>query len=154
VLSALESGRPAGITDLGTALREMVARSPRRGLVILISDLYDDTEALARGLALLRQAGHEVLVFHLLDRDEREFPFHGPLEFVDLETGERMAVQGAEARQAYLREMGRFLTACSDACAAAGAGYLRLDTATSLAAPLAAFLAARSGRQRAGIPWR
>jgi uncharacterized protein (DUF58 family) len=154
IVSLLESVRPQGNTDLGGELQTLRGRRGRPGLVVVISDLYDTRHELRDGLALLRQAGHEVLVFHLLDSQELEFPFQGPLEFVDLETGESRAVEASQARDGYLRQLARFLEATSDLCAGVGAGYFRLDTAASLGAPLAAFLAARSGWRRAAIPWR
>lgn len=154
IVSLLENARPDGGADLGRELETLVARHGRPGLVVLISDLYDSAGSLRDGLAMLRQAGHEVLAFHLLDSEELEFPFRGPLEFVDLETGESRAVEASQSRDAYLHQMERFLEATSDLCASVGATYLRLDTAASLAAPLAAFLAARSGWRRPAIPWR
>ena len=90
----------------------------------------------------------------MLDSQELEFPFRGPLEFVDLETGESLAVDASQARDGYRRRLAGFLEAASDLCSDVGASYLQLDTAASLAAPLAAFLAARSGWRRPAIPWR
>lgn len=154
IVSLLEGVRPQGNANLGRELEALVRRQRRAGLVVVISDLYDTPEALGNGLALLRQAGHEVLVFHLLDSQEVEFPFHGPLEFVDMETGESRAVDASQAREDYRYQLKRFLESTEDLCAARGASYLRLDTAASLVVPLTVFLAARAAGQRVAIPWR
>jgi uncharacterized protein (DUF58 family) len=153
-IALLESITPAGSADPGGELRTLMGRQGRPGLVVVISDLYETSDTLRSGLALLRQAGHELLVFHLLDSQELDFPFRGPVEFVDLETGESRAVDASQARDGYRRRLARFLEDASDLCSGVGAGYLQLDTAASLAAPLAAFLAARSGWRRPAIPWR
>lgn len=154
IIALLESITPTGNANLGGALETLMGRQGRPGLVVVISDLYDNLDALRSGLALLRQAGHELLVFHLLDSQEQEFPFRGLLEFVDLETGESRSVDASQARDGYRRRLARFLEAASELCSSVGASYLQLDTAASLAAPLAAFLAARSGWRRPAIPWR
>ncbi len=154
ILSLLESITPEGDANLGGELETLMRRQGRPGLVVVISDLYDTLDELRSGLALLRQAGQELLVFHLLDSQELEFPFHGPLEFVDLETGESRAVDASQAREGYRRRLAGFLKAASDLCSGVGADYLQLNTASCLAGPLAAFLAARSGWRRPAIPWR
>ena len=154
ITSNLAAAQPGGGAHLGKAVEAVVRRARRRGLVVLISDLYMEPEALNQGLALLRRAGHEVLVFHLVHRDEIEFPFRGTVEFVDLETGESVAVDATAAREAYLHRMNQFLESSAEACASCGAAYLRLDTTAPLAGPLAAFLSARAGRSGAGVAWR
>ncbi len=154
ITARLAEGQPQGSTHLGQALEAVVRRARQRGLVVLISDLYEEPEALSQGLALLRRAGHEVLVFHLLHQDEVAFPFRGPVEFVDLESGASVAVDAGAAREAYRWKMNRFLDQMAELCASCGAAYLQLDTSASLAGPLTAFLSARAGRAGAGVPWR
>ena len=63
----------------------------RRGLLILVSDLYDDEEAVEAELRRAVRMGHEVAVFHVLTRDELEFPFGAEVELEDLESGRRVA---------------------------------------------------------------
>jgi uncharacterized protein (DUF58 family) len=153
MVALLESARPSGTADVPSLLRSVVARRMRPGLVVVISDLYDWGEEWRNALALLRQAGHEALVFHLLDGQEREFPFRGPQEFVDLEAGGSLALDASAAREDYLRRLERFLQKVSRTCAVVSASYVELDPALPLAGPLAAFLAARSGGRRVAIPW-
>ncbi len=68
-------------------LRQVAETYPRRGMMVLISDLLADRDGMFRGLRLLRQRGHDVLVFHVMDDDELDFPFTGPTRFEGLESG-------------------------------------------------------------------
>ena len=60
----------------------------RRGMMILVSDLLTDVDRLLKGLRLLRQLGHDVLVLHIMDDDELDFPFDGPTRFEGLESAD------------------------------------------------------------------
>ena len=71
-------------------LREVAETYPRRGMMVLISDLLTERRGLFRGLKLLRSRGHDVLVFHVLDDDELDFPFTGPTRFDGLELPEML----------------------------------------------------------------
>ena len=77
VIQALELSSPRNKTDLYQILRNVAESSPRRGLMVLVSDLLVDREGLFRGLRLLRSRGHDVMVFHVLDDDELDFPSTG-----------------------------------------------------------------------------
>ena len=86
VVETLHVSRPEHKTDLFPILRSIAEGVPRRGMMVLVSDLLADPEGTLRGLKLLRQRGHEVLVFHVMDDDELEFPFTGSIRFEGLET--------------------------------------------------------------------
>ena len=102
-LSRLSPGRP---TNVAKPLRQLAEALTKRGMVVLISDLLDDPEAVVRGLKLFHHRGSDVLVFHVLDPDEIDFPFDRATRFEDLETGEEvMAVPGA-VRAHYLKQIG------------------------------------------------
>ena len=75
ILKELEERSPKGETGVGSVLQDLAGSLRRRGLVILISDLLDEDEEVIKGLRQIRSRGSEVLVFHLLDLDELEFPF-------------------------------------------------------------------------------
>ena len=85
IIQALEVSAPRNKTDMFQILREVAETYPRRGMMVLISDLLTEREGLFRGLKLLRSRGHDVLVFHVLDDDELDFPFTGPTRFDGLE---------------------------------------------------------------------
>ena len=90
IIQALEVSQPRNKTDLLPILREAAETYPRRGMMVLISDLLADRPGLFRGLKLLRSRGHDVLVFHVLDDDELDFPFNGPTRFEGLELPEML----------------------------------------------------------------
>ena len=76
-----------------------------RGIIVVLSDLFDDEEGFERGLQQLRFGGHEVIVFHVLDPDELEFPFKGRVEFIGLEGAATLETSPADIRKSYLKEM-------------------------------------------------
>ncbi len=85
ILTELDRAKPEGETDISAILHILAERLKRRGLIILISDLLDEPEAILSGLRHFRHSQHEVLVFHILDPNEIEFDFKGDIEFEDLE---------------------------------------------------------------------
>ena len=76
---------PTAQTNIGSVLHDWPARSRRKGIIILISDLFDDEERILDGIQHLRFGGNEVIVFHVMDPFELEFPFTGMVEFDGLE---------------------------------------------------------------------
>ena len=78
IIQALSVSEPRDKTDMFSIFRAVAETYPRRGMMILISDLLADRAGLVRGLKLLRQRGHDVMVFHVMDDDELDFPFTGP----------------------------------------------------------------------------
>ena len=95
--------RPARKTELGGLLRSLTDRIRRRGLLVIVSDLFTDLDAVYDGLNRLRFLGHEVLVLQVLDRDELELPFDGPTVFHDIEGDEELFAEPGAFRQAYRR---------------------------------------------------
>ena len=92
MMSQLEAIKPGRETSLGATLHRLADRFKRRCLIILISDLYDDPEAVEPALHHFHYKRHEVIVFHVLDHAEITFPFRDTASFVDMETGERLQV--------------------------------------------------------------
>src|SRR5207249_11823621 len=106
VLIALDRLEVGSRTNVAKPLHQIADAMTKRGMVVLISDLLDDPEAVIRGLKHFQFRGIDVIVFHVLDPDEIEFPFERATRFEDLETSEEiMAVPGA-VRDHYLKEMG------------------------------------------------
>src|SRR5439155_4219273 len=102
-LDRLKTGR---MTNVSKPLHQLASTLTKRGIVVLISDLLDDPADIIRGLKHFQFRGIDVIVFHVLDHDEIEFPFDRATRFEDLETSEEiMAVPGA-VRGHYLREIG------------------------------------------------
>jgi len=144
VLRALAEFRAEGRTQIGPVLHRMAERISRRGIVIVISDLFDDERAFFGGLQHLRFAGHEVIVFHVLDADELAFPFSGPMAFEDLETGETVAARAEDVRDGYLRKMAEFTRSMREGCAWNDSHYVLADTGRSLRETLGGYLEFRS----------
>jgi hypothetical protein len=90
-------------------LESLAGRLKRRGLIILISDFFDDANALMRAVGILRRKGHELLVFQLWDRDELEFPFSRWSRFENLEQDEdHLMLDPVVVRQSYLKVLAEF----------------------------------------------
>src|SRR5688572_25808353 len=81
IIESLEVNKPRDKTELHGIMRAVAESYPRRGMMVLVSDLLSDPVATLKGLKLLRQRGHDVMVFHILDDDEIDFPFNGPTRF-------------------------------------------------------------------------
>lgn len=96
---------PAGGTDVPTSLQTIVRQLKRRGMVVVISDLIDDPERTLKALRLLGSTRHDVIVFHVQDASELEFPFEGATLFKDLETGEELEIDPGAVRSNYLEKM-------------------------------------------------
>ncbi|MCB9603747.1 MAG: DUF58 domain-containing protein [Sandaracinus sp.] len=143
----LRLARPASAdahTDLAEALRNGVERAGRRGVVAVASDFLDRRVEAFAPLAQLVARGHEVVVFHVLHRDELELPLHGAARFLGLEGEAPVEADLDTVREDYLREVRAFVDATRDACAAAGARYLLTPTDT----PVERSLAELVGRRR------
>lgn len=133
----------ASTTDIALPLHEMAERIKRRGLIILISDLFDDPERIVSGIKHFRHRNHEVIVFQILDPREKDFAFSGEAIFEDMETGERITTLPWQIKKDYVRkfrEMVRYITA---ECRQARVDYYLIDTSTPFDKALYAFLAKR-----------
>lgn len=145
VIRALEHSAPAQKTDLSTILENVAESYPRRGMIVLISDLLAPREGLVRGLRLLRQRGHDVLVFHVMDDDELDFPFTGPTRFEGLELPDALNCNPRALREGYLQALGVFLDEVRRDCAQHTVDYALVRTSQPLDAVLARYLSNRLG---------
>ncbi len=143
VLAALSKMQTSGATAGAQSLKRSIDMLGRRGLLILVSDLYDDEEAVEAELRRAVRMGHEVAVFHVLTRDELEFPFGSEVELEDLESGRRV-LSGAAAAVQYRRAFAEFLERWHVRCARERIDYTRLITDKPLDAALRNYLL-RSG---------
>ncbi len=148
VIAALDQARPTRPTGIGRALKEVGESLRRRGLVLLFSDLLEDAHAIAQGLKQIRNRGHEMIVFHVLDHDERTFPFERFTRFVDMEGPADVVADPEALRRAYLEEVSQFERTVRRSCNANRVDYVPLDTSESLGTALAAYLAKRAARRR------
>ncbi|MFM8704461.1 MAG: DUF58 domain-containing protein [Planctomycetia bacterium] len=107
VLEAPRSGRPTAFLPV---LRTLAETLPKRGLVIVISDLLGDRDGVFQGLQLLRKRGHDLVLLHVLDDDELDFPFEGPTRFEGLELPDAIACNPRSLRAGYQEAVEAFLT--------------------------------------------
>jgi uncharacterized protein (DUF58 family) len=145
IVQALASDSPKDKTDLYSIFRQVAETYPRRGMMIVISDLLGDRDGLVKGLKLLRQRGHDVMVFHVMDDDELDFPFSGPTRFDGLELPDHLNCNPRALRKGYLEALDRFLDHVRRSCAQNTIDYALIRTSQPLDAVLAAYLSNRLG---------
>src|SRR3972149_5587454 len=144
ILHPLENRGPAGETNVGRILEEIAGQVRRRGLIILVSDLLDEPEAILKGLRLFRFKGNDVIVFHLLDPAELELPFDGNILFEDLEEANLRIVADPKAiRKTYREVVGEFVTEIRKQCHDSAIDYQLISTSTPLDQALASYLSWR-----------
>ena len=148
IVRALEPKQPQAKTRLYDVLAKVAETYPRRGMMILISDLLVDPDDAHRGLRLLRQLGHDVLVLHVLDDDELDFPFARPARFEGLETADHVTCNPRALREGYLKSLDEFLAALRHGCARDNVDYALIRTSMPLDAALTAFLKHRQRERR------
>ena len=148
IVRALATSDPSEKTDFYPILRQVAQETPRRGMMILFSDLLAETEGLLRGLKLLRKRGHDVMVFQILDDDEIDFPFHGPTRFEGLEMPFALSCNPRALRDGYLGALEDFLLRVRRGCTSNACDYDLVRTSQPLSAVLAAYLHRRTGLQR------
>lgn len=132
------------LTALGKSLEQASALARHRGIVVIFSDLVDDTAAIERGLVQLRHRGHEVVLFHLLDPCERHLTQKGRLRVTDLEGGTQLMTDAEGIRTAYLKRVDRWCTELADLCVRQGVDRIELTTDKPPAAVLFDYLVRRS----------
>ncbi len=131
-------------TAIGETLHSLADRYKRRCLIVLISDLYDDPEAVMRALHHFRHRHHELMLFHIFDKAELDFPFKETVQLEDLETGERLQVDPAYVRDEYRKQIEEFIEFFRKGCADVGAEYVTTDTSVPYDFMLSRHLAKRN----------
>jgi uncharacterized protein (DUF58 family) len=143
ILTTLAAFTATGSTNLPASLHALAGQIRRKGIVILISDCFDDEDKLIQAIQHLRFDGHEVILFHVLDPREIDFPFTGHIEFDGLETLPKLVTRPREIRSSYLREFNAFTARLRDGCLANNTHYILVNTAQPLAETLGGYLAFR-----------
>lgn len=143
LMARLAAFEPKAQTNIGAVLHDMARQTRRKGLVIIISDFFDDEQAVLDGIQHLRFGGNEVIVFHVMDPYELEFPFMGLVEFEGLEQIPKILTRPGEIRKSYLREVEAFRTRLRNGCERNNCHYVLVNTSHSLDEVLSAYLAFR-----------
>ena len=115
LLEVMVNTQPGAETGLANVLELLPTRVKRRGLLLIISDLFDDAAALLKAVGVLRRQGHEMIVFQIWDRDELDFPFSRWSKFENLENGEDFIMLDPPAiRNGYLKVLAEYREALRD----------------------------------------
>lgn len=143
IMDVLAAFNPVGQTNIGHVLHDMAGNIKRKGIVIIISDLFDDEQKILEGIQHLRFDGHEVIVFHTMDRCELDFPFEGLVEFNGLEKEGIILTRPNEVRRSYLNEIQKFKQLIKDGCERNNCHYVPVNTSQPLSEMLSGYLAFR-----------
>lgn len=146
VLAHLSNLTPEGETDLPGCLARIAAMLRHTSLVMLFSDLLGDPAETLAAFARLRHGGHDVIVFHVLDQAEVEFPFTGPVEFEDPESGELFQIDAGGFRDEYLSAMDAFRETFRAGCGKLQIDYVPLSTEMPFDKALTEYLISRQSR--------
>ena len=144
ICNVLDTVVPQGETELGPVISSLSDQIPRRGLVILISDLLTDLDPVYEAIGKIQYGGHEMVVLHLLDRDEVELPFKGSVLFRDIEGTEELFAEPRAFRKAYKQAMHDFMDEVRGRCRISSTDYITLFTEQDLGKRVSHFLRERN----------
>ncbi len=143
IFKHLEMLKPGKQTAMATTFHDLAQKIAKRGLIIVISDLYDEPGAIMRALQHFVYKKHQIIVFHVLSPAEMEFPFEKIHSFVDAETGERMQVDPRFVKDTYKQEMSAFVERYRKECSDRNIEYVLASTDTPYDRMLMRYLAKR-----------
>jgi uncharacterized protein (DUF58 family) len=135
-------------SDIGIVLNDLAERFKKRGVVAIFSDFFDEPARILAGLKHFRHRRHEVIVFHILDPAEIEFPFRSTTLFKGLEGLPEILTEPHALRRAYQDELRAYLSELQKGCRLADIDYVPLRTDQNLDVPLSSYLASRAARVR------
>ena len=147
ILTHLDKTGSGKDTDVGIVLHEMAERIKKRGLIILISDLFDETENIINGLKHFRHNKQEIIVFHVMDRKELNFDFSNRTKFKDMETDEQITTEPWKIRKIYQKAIQSYQDELRLRCREQKIDYVPLFTDQNLDLALNEYL---KKRQRLG----
>ena len=149
LLQELHETEAGAETALAPILHDIAEQAHRRGLMVLISDLFDDPEEILRALYHFRYRKHEVMVLHVMAEEELTFPYDQSSEFRDLEIdGHRVQIDPRAIRAEYLDQVRRHLGRIELSCGQMNIDYVPLSTRTDFDVALSHYLAQRKSRTR------
>ena len=146
ILSILANLKPSGETDLAACIHQLASLVRGKSLIMIFSDLLTDTEPVLQSLHHLRHRGHEIILFHILDEAEVQFPFEGLIEFSDVETPDRLTLDAKGMRADYVQAIHDFRETYRRECARANVDYVPMDTSVGFDKALMEYLVQRQRR--------
>ena len=146
LLQAMDAKPTSVKTKTGKTFHDLAERLTKRGVVIILSDLFDNVETMLAGLKHFRHRRHDVAIFHVLDPAEMDFSFNGPLLFKGLEQYPEVMADPRALRRAYLDEFEHFQQAVKAGCRSQAVDYQQMRTDRPFDVALASYMAARMAR--------
>ena len=146
ILALLAKSKPSGPTEIASNLRRVAAMVRRRSLFMLFSDLLADADSIIQSLHQLSHAGHDMILFHVLDEAEVSFPFKGLVDLKDPETGETVVVDASGMRADYQETVSELRNRYRRECRSIGFDYVPLDTSMAFDKALMEYLSQRKAR--------
>lgn len=146
LLHVMQESTPERKTDTGPIFHDLAERFKKRGIVVILSDLFDDVDAMMAGLKHFRHRRHDVILIHVLDPAELEFRFQRITRFQGLEQLPHVVVEPRALRNAYLREFDRYVRRLKKGCRMHRIDYVQMRTDRSLELALSSYLSSRMTR--------
>lgn len=146
ILALLAKAQPTGPTEIARNLQQFAAMVKHKSLIMLFSDLLTDPQPVIDAVRMLRFAGHDVIIFHVLDEAEVNFPFTGMCDFEDPESDRKLTLDAAGVRQDYLDAIKQLRDTYRMNCRAVGADFVELDTSMRFDTALVEYLSQRQAR--------
>ena len=144
MLETIHNTEPGEETSLASVLHEVAERIPRRGLVCIISDMFDDPEKVNEALYHFAFRGHEVMLFHVMAEEELTFPFNKFNTFKDLEVdGVKLQIDPKSIKAQYLYKVREFVKTIEKGCGQIQADYIPMTTKERFDRALSIYLARR-----------
>ena len=143
IMQKLSDFKATNETKLGKAMHDLAGQIRPRSIVVIISDLFDDEAAFQKNVERIRFQKGEVIVFHVLDPDEMEFPFTGTVKFIGLEKAGILQTSPASIRKSYLKTFDEFRMRMRRICDRTGSHYVLANTAVPIGETLSEYLAFR-----------
>jgi uncharacterized protein (DUF58 family) len=148
IVGVMNRGPERQKTRLGPIFHDLAERLGRRALVLVLSDLFDDVPEVLAGLRHLRYKRHEVVVFHVLDPAELDFPFQEATLFRGLEQSSELLTDPRSLRRGYLEQFATYVAELQRGCRSQNSEYLQLRTDADPGVALASYLAQRLARKK------
>jgi uncharacterized protein (DUF58 family) len=146
ILAHLANLKPTGETDIAKSVIQISSLMRHKSLVMIFSDLLAEPGPVFQSLRRLRHRGHDVILFHILDEAEVNFPYEGMIEFEDPESKEKIVVDASSYREDYASEIEGFRALYKQECFQTGIDYVPLDTSMQFDKALLEYLVSRQNR--------
>jgi uncharacterized protein (DUF58 family) len=144
ILSEIDRIQPSEQTEFRKPLRFLAEYLTRRGVIVLITDLFDEPDNIIAGLKALKAKGNDIIVFHIMDPYELSFPFEEAAQFEDMETRKKLHVIPEYLREQYVTIVNQHMERIRKELSGTRIDYCLMDTSKPLDQGLFTYLAARS----------